>query len=312
MKKFICTSCNIYCNILNKLLTEVKNKNNIKQIVKRKAELRVRDIHRLVDYFKKGQVISYMSEIRTIEEGIYHLLAIQINEEYEKEYIKVKPHMKPDAKEFLCESGILDNTNKFIDDEYNYLCKYAHAGEMYDLLLSLANEKKNTKVINEIFSSCISAIACNLINAFCILLDVEEIRITELIALRHIILSNIVMIKNISIFEKYQKNLEYDFETVNELSMGYMAESLKCDFEMLNEFEQTTEDIEVINQKLKEEIYRYQIKEEKLKYIVNYFNDNKKQLDNMKKMSQEEIFKWLNEKIERKNEINKIKFPKKK
>ena len=105
------------------------------------------------------------------------------------------------------------------------------------------------------------------------------------------------MIKNISIFENYQKNLEYDFETVNELSLGYMAESLKCDFEMLNEFEQTNDNIEKINKKINEEKVKYQLKEEKLSYIVNYFNDNKNQLDNMKKRSQEEMIKWMNENI---------------
>ena len=40
MKKFICTCCNIYCKVLQELLAE---------IVKRKSELRVKDIYRLVD-----------------------------------------------------------------------------------------------------------------------------------------------------------------------------------------------------------------------------------------------------------------------
>ena len=309
MKKFICTCCNIYCKILTELLIEIKNKDNIKPIVKRKAELRVQEINRLVECFKKGQVISYMSGLRVVEEGIYHLLAIQINEEYEKEYIKVKPDMRKSPKDFLCKHGILDNTNNLTDDEYNYLCKYAHAGEMYDMLLNLANKKKNKSIINEIFSSCISTLACNLINAFCILLDIEEIRITELIGIRHIILSYIVMIKNINIFEKYQNNLEYDFDSVNVMSMGYIAESLKCDFEMLTEFEETNENRNVTNKKVMYEICKYQIKEEKLKYIVEYFNNNKKQLDNTEKKSKEDILKMLNEKIERKNAISNIKYP---
>jgi len=309
MKKFVCTCCNIYCKILTELLFEIKNKDNIKPIVKRKAELRVQEIKRLIECFKKGQVISYMSGLRTVEEGIYHLLAIQISEEYEKEYIKVKPDMRKSPKDFLCKQEILDNSNKLIDDEYNYLCKYAHAGEMYDMLLNLADEKKNKRIINEIFSSCISTLACNLINAFCILLGIEEIRTTELISIRHIVLSYIVMIKNINIFEKYQNNLEYDFDSVNAVSIGYMSESLKCDFEMLTEFEETSEKQSITNKKVMDEICKYQIKKEKLKYIVEYFNDNRKQLDNMAKKSKEEILEMLNEKIERKNEICNIKYP---
>ena len=251
-----------------------------------------------------------MSELRTVEEGIYHMLVIQIDKKYEMEYIKIKPNIKMNPKDFLCEKGMLDNSNKLIDDEYNYLCKYAHAGEMYDMLLNIAGEKNNKKIINEIFSSCISMISCNLINSFCKLLDKEDIKTTETIAAWHMFLTHIELIKNIDIFREYQNNLEYNFDSVNELSMGYMAESLKSDIETSLLFEEVNEDTDNnACKKVLEETEKYKLKKEKLKYIAEFFVENKKQLDNMEKMPKDDILKMLNEKIERKNEISNIKYP---
>lgn len=293
MKQLVRSCCNIYISILQELLGKINCDNNIKTIVKRKAKLRVEDIKRLYRYYNNGQVISYMSEMRNVEEGTYQFLAIQNSNSYEEKFEKVRPGIKDkELLDYVADNKLINDDKYIIHMQFNYYCKYSHAGELYDLLLSLANNNDTNVCLNNIFSSCISILACELVNSFCKLLGLEEIKIANLIAVFHIFYGNMVMAKNMSVFQNYIQNLEYDFKKVNSDTLEYISKIFIDEF-LVEPIIKNINSNE-LNDDLKHEIKEHKLKKIYIDTINNYANDLIEYNSKLEKKSKEQIIEALN------------------
>lgn len=309
MKHFVKICRDIYSKILFELLNRIEKTENIKPIVKRKIRLRINDIRRLFIYYNNDDVISYINQIRTVEEEIYQLMAIQVNDEYEKQYIKIKPFIKKneDVKSYLVDNGIFDD---MIRDEYDYFCKFTHAGEMQDWVLFMSKNGKYKRIINDFLSCCISIISINLIDSLSYLLDIENINIANMVCVSHVFLCLILIKDNIELFKEYEENLEYNFKEANIELLGKLSKTMIESIDESKKFKYivSKDEINNLNAKINDEIKEYNVRKLDFEYIMkNILNIS--QNINKANITEDELKAKLNNYIMDSEKYKNIKYP---